>query len=358
MGTLSQLDAPSGASEPVVATRVYSDQPFRQVPRAGLNWPEALAAYTSGVQKLFEAAPASSLLTRKALQTGKAIRFDSSTALTTQVIPDYASLPAGVADNDAFVADKAVMSTVTAVYDLTDDPTRATNLYSSFAFSLQRVTLTAATVSGHTYEVQGTYLPYQGRYTEIPNHAGVPGHMLFEILDWSAFLTSAGTAGTTTNSFGPLIARLPMPTGLTNLTFDQGEIKVASGIAESDSTYKQLILPASVRAQKSLIRGAKVALSGTAVRGGTQTTGQLQAILPAVNTKPTNYLAGYVAMVRVAEGVIDSDVFALGRLMMLVAVHNNTSAAPIAGAISSVSAVDVYALDGAPDYYEGMGTLL
>lgn len=365
--TLSSLEqgAPSGASAPEFIRNNSIGARRSKLP--GLTMDEAERAYRDDLYDL----RAGLLFTRKAVQTGAAQWLATATSVN-QSIPDYQDLPAGQANNNAVIADKGWWSAVTAVYNLTVDPTRATNVLSSFNRDNQQVVLTGSSTTGDTLEVVGSWTPYQGMWDLFPtSQTGATSHILIEpvIVDLPFITTDGSGGGHVSTDFvdSPLIPKLPLPSasGATRSNvYDKTAINWVGGTGVSSSNRASLRESVPVMALKSTsaIRafrpGRQWYATTAAERGAQQTVPATSHPLPVLAAAPAKFIAGRFALVRVASVQADrgGSVLMAGRLLIACLVSYNTTTQPLiqSTSTSSLNAIDFYRLNNDPDLFEGM----
>ena len=317
------------------------------------------------------------LQTRKVAYTA-AVRYAATANTVTQKFPGYATLTGGLGDNTIFTTDKAWLSAVTAVYNLTTDPTRAANLLQMWYRNSQQAVLSVAPTIGDTVEFVGTAVPYQGIYAYA-----TPGSPIYlELVDWdeSVVSTSNGTGGGAIASpydLTPLIAKLPLPNtaSITTDSFVNDSVVMMTNYATVGTDPRG-------QAQRDIIernplvnhdgstgyyrfrRGLRFYVGGSvATRGYAQTVPQTRFYVNPLGGGaggwPSKHLNVIHALVRVVDNLVaDSTNYPIGRMFLMVASRYQTSSGGQAGTESGgASAIDLFALPGSPDYFDGMVTL-
>jgi hypothetical protein len=183
--------------------------------------------------------------------------------MSTLAIP----APSGtVAVAKDYKTDNGMFLSVTHVYNLTDDAERATNLLAGpgfdtagiyydvvdgFAKVPQKVFLNTGAGSEKTYEVCGTYLPYQGVL-------GASSHVETELVYKSddIYITSAGTncvlalaTAAIDPDYVPLTPKLPLTASYADVTMSFDTIDIA-GLTE----YAESL---AFRQEKAMLMGSK-----------------------------------------------------------------------------------------------------
>jgi hypothetical protein len=262
----------------------------------GMRWsvaPDSAALVGAAMESLLKG----TLLTKKANQTVTTggPHFDATVASvgkTLVIPPGEGTFTTG----GAYVTDLGWFKTVSAVYNLTDDAARTTNLYSSFAVGTQTVTLTTGTDSSKEYEVQGIYQPYQGI---------LDGTESLEIayVSPSIIVTSSGTgtpgAGTVATVYIPISPKFPMGAGYADVSLLQGDVGFAGiGNYSASSALRQSPV---MSFQETLIRpyeGAVVVVSSAAVRGFVRAdVGGVRMLAAGMNLNGSVPHAAYLPMV-------------------------------------------------------------
>jgi hypothetical protein len=205
--------------------------------------------------------------------------------MSTLAIP----APSGtVATPKDYKTDNGMFLAVTAVYNLTDDAERAVNLVAAaagftttgiyydvvngFAKVPQKVFLSAGAGSEKTYEVVGTYLPYQGVL-------GASSHVEVEVCHKSddIFITSAGTncvialaTAVIDPDYVPLTPKLPLTASYADVTMSYDTVDVAglTEYAESLCLRQQKAMIMGSKAGARLVNGATLKFHETAAARG------------------------------------------------------------------------------------------
>jgi hypothetical protein len=319
------------------------------------------------------------LQSRKAAYAASA-QFPGTTG-ATQKIPDYAALVNGSGDNTTITADAAIFTAVTAVYNLTLDPGRATNKLQTFYRNSQQVVMTVGPTAGDTIEVVGTVLPYQGRWASDPPTS--PSAVYFEVIDFddSVCSTSNGTGGAAIASpmaYTPLASKLPLPTSgaVTSNSYINDSVVLAPnyatpgadprGQAQRDTAERNSIVnhDSSSASYGRFRKGFRFYIAGTAqTRGVAQTVPQTMVYVNPLGGAsggwPSKHLNVIHALVRVVDSLTaDAVKYPIGRVFLMVASRTQTGVGGQAGTASGgASAVDLFALPVTLDHYEGMVTL-
>lgn len=332
--------------------------------------------------KAWQALLLGQLNTRKAPYT-TTLRYTASAGTSTQNMPDYASLTPGSGGNTTITADAGIVTAVTAVYNLTADPTRTTNRFSAFYRDTQQLGLTVGPTISDDIEVQCTVTPYQGLWAvQTPT---APTSLVLEVIDWdgTVFVTSNGTGGTTKSTLqihDPIIPKLPLPTSgsVTNASYLCEAIQPspnystrqtdprAIGGTQSPSMWEGMPIIGYDTTNTNLMRfgvGARFYIFGTGTRGAAQTVPQVGGTTIALggNTGSgvTKHLNVIHALVRVVDALYaDRDAYPLGKVFLFVATRTLTGIGGQCGTVSGgTCAVDLYALPDSTYDYEGMVTL-
>jgi hypothetical protein len=321
------------------------------------------------------------LQTRKAAWLAKA-QFTSINS-NSQSIPLYGALTGGLGDNTAITADQGFFTSVSAVYNLTDDPTRTTNIYSKFFRDIHLVNVTSVIAAGKTLEVQGMLHPYQGLLAAQPAASST----FFEVVEWDGrcAVTTNGIGGGTSadptngvliHAHSPLIPKLPLPNyqSADDSFYQKEAIRPADNFAAAGTEPRTIATAMDLWERLNLTghdtssptnltrfdRGARLAMFGTSARGAGGTNPQTSAFLPPFNPAPTRALSVIHALVRVADSLYaDSVNYPVGRLFLLVATRVVVATTGVAGTLTGgTSAVDLFHPGGNRiDHYDGKVTL-
>lgn len=317
------------------------------------------------------------LQTRKAAYT-TTLRMLAANA-ATQKITGYATLTGGSGGNTTITADKGFVTACTAVYNLTADPGRVTNLLTNFYRNTQQVVLSAAPALNDDLELQCTILPYQGIYAYSP-----PANLantLFEVIDFddTVHVTSSGTGGSANASASlrvPAVPKLPLPTSgaVTSDSYLADSVQPSPNYStagadprSADLRDNQERVPITSHDESGSVvrfrRGLRFYVAGTGTRGAAQTVPQTNGYTWPMGGNaggwPTKHLTVIHALVRVVDSLYaDATTYPIGRVFLFVSSRANTSSGGQVGTVSGgVCANDLYPLDPVTDFYDGMVTL-
>jgi hypothetical protein len=346
-------------------------------PRRGVTRQQLRGIYRQSLDALMKG----TLATRKATQTGYELRMAAANS-TSQAINYYWNLATNLGGNNnaAIIADQGYVSALTAVYDLTTDPGKTTNLLNAWFMETAQFTLTSAPTAGDTLALQCSYIPYQGMLHSFAGSTGNVGSAVFEVVYFedTCFYTVAGQYGGGSGSASPLIPIIPkLPLGAAQYAFNGGNTFDCFGAtpdASSSQWLKEnlplvqsgdLISASNARFCEGARFSVATALSGQG-RGYQQLSPQVRMIGPKLTTVPAlaNIVAGIAGLVRIVDLPCSDDAnFEMGRLFLMVATRINTTADMQAGASSDTSsAVDVFVPvvpntptpTPYPSFYEGL----
>jgi hypothetical protein len=284
-----------------------------------------------------------------------------STAAPTLLIPrHYGSFSTG----GAYVTDAGWFKTVSAVYNLTDDAVRATNLLghtaftnatalpegevaSAFSVGGQTIYLTTGTGGAKTYEIQGTYIPYQGV---------LDGSETMELV-WvspNIYTTTSGTsaapAGATLASrYIPISAKLPCTNAYDENNMTRATVDFA-GITEYGGSTAFRASPYNSWYHSSGYQGRPYAgLSGLTLGAASNRRGRVSLLSGTEAMTPASYsLTGAVhhgsyfpCLAKVTSAGTNTNV-SVNELLLLIMASTQTAAT-----CDPSSAVDAFKLTSA-----------
>lgn len=299
--------------------------------------------------------------------------FSASTATTTLTLPFYKSVTAQSGyDNADFLADMAYVSDVYKVYDLTADPTKGTNLYSSDSFAIGEKSLTLTTASDGTardWAVECAGVPYQGIGADIYANNTAPGYSAsgattrFRVIHVPdmAYATSDGYAQSGVYwDHSPLIARLPLNNA--GITASSQDADAYTGVSLKVNYSNERGTQGLVQVPRTGVESGYVqpqrttfSLGGTAAYRGCTTTENVRTAIQYVGG------AGYPAVVflpmlvkaeRIYANSSHDSLVRTGELLLAVVTNNVGVAAtdPPAylPAYGNTGAVDLFRLPERP----------
>jgi hypothetical protein len=276
------------------------------------------------------------------------LKFTAAVTTTALVIPHYSQF-AGMAntDNLSFKSDKAYVSEVFAVYDLTADPGRITNLYTSFVAGTHSITLSAASDNTvRTWEIVCMGVPYQGLIAPI-SASSHPDYTKFKVV-YDPGKVMIVCDGLSNSQASPIIPRLPLDNANDSDSFtSQFRFTGTSTWAyfgftnyeHTVGTLPPLSLPLLYSGVSSQMRGA--ILSGTVRR----------LDLTPLGGAPNPYLAVYFCIVRACRLVPDNThdaVFKDGELLLMAITQVCTTTSPHIVTNNAGNSFDVFRLPGRP----------
>lgn len=369
-----------------ILAKVSSVDLLPRRPARGLARQQLQGTYRASLDALLKG----TLVTKKAVQTGKEIRFAAPGASASPKIPLWGAISSGLGgDNAAFIADKGWISAVTAVYDLTTDPGKATNLLGSFSVETQQlVSLTATPALNDTLAVECSYVPYQGVLSAYaPQDAQALSSLLLECVysPRTMILTVSGTGGggsaaaQSNTTLPPVAVKVPLGSGVTAAAFFgadtiawHGETPDASAAGIEPPWFHEgvpIVHDGSINGFARIDEGTTFSPSTTLGSQGAQyvtTPTQVRMVGPKLTTPGTNnsvltITGGLARLVNLPES--DDNFFELGRLFLYVLTQRCTTSDMYSGGSNVTgSAVDLFiptvpsapAPLALPSYYEGL----